>query len=711
METFRNEDCMKAKIKEASALYYLRATPFTEHSELNYDGMLKDDFFFDHLFSSEGKYSKYVKQIKKVLNTHTRKTILLTGSQGCGKTTFIHHLQRECPELTFVFFDFDQNTSHPTLAEYIERLSNYLHDLLCEEGHSVYNSAFYNLFKKNQRLIIQTINADNNINRFFEKFHSLFILNNSTSTSKEDFIIEINELYFNQILSLIILWHLSKISVDRKKCKPMIFCLDNLDVLVNQEIIELFFKEYFRFIRNIDGIINKIDDEYIRNTKITYNSICSFALVCRQHTWARVKQHYPHNNSVIRLSTLPLDITDAFDKSKILEQRNKYINDEHVFFGEFVDEVSSVCALLNDMDPSDRLHRSNIYDLFNNDYRQCTITFEDLLQERPELLNEYLSVKGKLRTVNQGLRGIIYKALFEKFKNENILLDIGVLDVNKDYPLVSNARLILNYLNYTTFEQNRCVPFSRIVADFDGIIDKDEIDLALIAMFNLGFNSSWSELIAFDEINTEFIETCENTELRITTAGHEYLNLIATHFEFFNVRTFSGRCCKAALFSPESMELYRRTGCTYECNGQSYTIKYNFEEVISTIMKAVEHCCENMTEFYDTFMADKYNKQQYLYSPYVYGSSDVLHGERIIHTHIRYIDNYRLYLLNNCNPESFKEINKILVRFVEEYIRIGEAYPCVLTGKSTDTLFPVFKNIIQEIKDSDYALRKAINIH
>lgn len=701
---------MKAKIREASALYYLRATPFTDHGELNYNGILKDKFFFDHLFSSEGKYGEYVKQIKKVLNAHTRKTILLTGNQGCGKTTFIHHLERECPEFTFLFFDFDQNTSHPTLAEYIERLSNYLHDLLREEGHSAYNAAFYNLFMKNRRLIVQSINADNNINNFFKKFHDVFILNDLRDISKEDFIIEINRLYFNQILSLIILWHLSKMSFDHEKCKPMVFCLDNLDVLVNQEIIELFFKEYFRFIRNIDGIINDIDDDYIRNAEITYNSICSFALVCRQHTWARVKQHYPHNNPAIHLSTLPLDITDAFDKSKILEQRNRYISEEYMFFGEFADEVSSVCALLNDMDPNDRIHRSNIYDLFNDDYRQCTITFEDLLREHPELLSEYFFVKGKIHTVNQGLRGIIYKALFEKFKDENILSDIGVLDVNKDYPLVSNARLILNYLNYSTYGQNRCVPFSRIVADFEGIIDKDDIDLSLISMFNLGFDSSWNELIAFDEINTEIIDTCENTELRITPAGHEYLNLMATHFEFFNIRTLDGRRCKTALFSPKSIELYPRTGRTYECNGKSYTIKYNFEEIICEVMKSVEHCCENMTEFFERFMAGRYNKQQYLYSPYVYGDSDVLHGERMIHTHIRYIDNYRLYLLNYCDLDSLKEINEILVRFIEEYIRIGEDHPHVLTGKSTDVLFPAFKDSIQEIKNSDYMLKKDINI-
>ena len=710
MENTMSEELMRGQIKNESALYFLRSTPFTEHSELNYNGTLTESFFFKHLFSKKGKYETYVQPIKEALITRGRKTILLTGNQGCGKTTFVHCLKYECPDITFKFFDFDQDTSHPTLEEYIERLSSYLHVLLLNKDNATYNTFFYDLFIRNRKLINTKINAGNNINNFFNKFHDTFILNCPNGTTKDDFIIEINKLYFNQILSLIILWHLSKIIKDQKDITPIVFCLDNLDVLVNQDIIERFFKEYFRFVRNIDAIINHLDEDYIRSKKITYNSAFSFVLVCRQHTWARVKQHYPHDNPAIHLSTLQRNITDVFDKSEILEQREKYISDNNDFFGEFVNDVSSVCSILNDLDPTtERGH--NIYDLFNNDYRQCIITFEDLINENDQLLNEYICVKKSLSTVNQGLRGIMYRALFEKFKLDGNLSDIGVLDVSNTRPLVSNARLILNYLNYKTYNKKGCVPFSRIVSDFDGIISRDDIDLSLIAMFKLGYMSSWNELIAFDEINTEEIETCENTELMITAAGHEYIDFVATHFEFFNIRVPYRRRCEAALFSPKSIAPYPNPKLSYKCNGKRFFYKYNFEEIIVSVLNVVEQCCEHMTEFFNTYMAKKYTKEQYLYSPFVYGDSNVLHGERIIHTHIRYVDNYRLYLLNRHDVTIFKEeINEILVRLIEEYIRIGECYPCVLTGRSSDHLFPAFKKIIQDIKDSGYTSPKAINV-
>lgn len=187
------------------------------------------------------------------------------------------------------------------------------------------------MFATNQGLITQKINAGNNINNFFENFYKTFVLNEPQAVHKNDFILEINKLFFNQILSLIALWHLSKMALDHRTIRPIVFCLDNLDVLVNQEIIERFFKEYFRFIRNINGIINRLDYDYIRNNGITYNSVFSFVLVCRQHTWARVKHHYPHHNPAIHLSTLALDVTEAFDKNEILAHRNDYIHQNSIF--------------------------------------------------------------------------------------------------------------------------------------------------------------------------------------------------------------------------------------------------------------------------------------------------------------------------------------------------------------------------------------------
>lgn len=689
---------LKERIKNGSALYYYRATPFTEHGEFNYNGALKEDFFFEHMFSKQGKCDSYISDIKGSLQNHRHKSILLIGNQGCGKTTFVHNLGKECKdEYEFIFFDFDENTSNPTLEEYIERLSNHLLDLLKSDRET--NAVFYSLFITNKELINQKINANNNINYFFEEFRETFI--NETNESFEGaFIKIINTLYFNQILSLIVLWYLSKFSIaskSNKEIKKLVFCLDNLDVLVNKEIIEKFFREYFRFVRNVDSIIQKLDKTFIQH--ITYNELFSFIFCCRQHTWARVKEHYRQDNSFVHISTRELNISDAFDKKYIVECRNKYILDNQTFYGDFIDTVERTKSVLSDMDNTEK-YQHNIYDLFDDDYRQCNITFEKLLEDNPDLFKEYSRLKDKLNKTGSslyGARGIIYKALFDKFKECGIFNDIGVLilDEKQKKSQVSNARMILNYLNAHTYSPNKnsqkYVMFEKIVEAFDGIIKKDDIDDALRAMFRLGYDSPWNELIAFNEIHSEEVTNCNGLEVFITKAGHEYLSLIATHFEFFNARISKKRTINIPLFSELSIQ-------------SSEKYKYNFQETINLVLEAVRGCCKHMSEYYTTVMKDKFeSKERYLQSDYVYSDANVLHGERIIHTHIRYIDTYRLFVLNDIiDPIERKNVNKILVEFIEEYIKIGEEYTLVSTQISIDTLFPAFKEKTGIIRSSDF---------
>lgn len=700
MESYNNgEENLKEKIKNESALYYYRATPFSEHGEFNYNGALKEDFFFRHMFSRKGKCDVYISEINKSLKNNSHKSILLIGNQGCGKTTFVHNLERECRDCNFKFFDFDANTSNPTLYEYIERLSGYLLELF--KKSNIVNKTFYNLFIMNKNLIIKKINAHNKINNFFDSFKTLFIEDNK-SFNKDDFIKVIDNLYFNQILSLIILWHLCEFKIDfqnGKEFKKIVFCLDNLDVLVNKEIIENFFSEYFRFVRNVDSIIQQLDEPFICQQNITYNHLFAFIFNCRQHTWARVKEHYPHNVNFVQISTFEKNITDAFDKRDILRCREKYIIDNQNYYGEFIKNIEKTKSVLSDMDTTEK-YQHNIYDLFDDDYRQCTITFEQILADNPNLFDEYTNVK---KMVNKsggslyGARGIIYKALFDKFKQIGIFDDIGVLDVSADKPLVSNARMILNYLNYHTYSPDKnhqkYVVFEKLVKAFDGIINKEDINNALKAMFKLGYDSPWNELIAFNELHSEELIDCKGLEIFITKAGHEYLSLMATHFEFFNTRIFKKRTVDIPLFSKKSL---------MECKSSKYD--YNFEEIISLVFEIVQKCCRRMAEYYDAVMKDKYsNIEEYLQSHYVYTDANVLHGERIIHTHIRYIDTYRLFVLHDIgNPKVRVSVNQKLVDSIEKYIKLGKEYPVILSKKSTEDLFPNFNEKIQIIRDSAF---------
>lgn len=446
---------LNEKIKNESALYFYRSTPFTEHGEYNYNGLLKENFFFEKLFSEKGKCTDYLDDIYNSIFKRVKKSVMLIGNPGCGKTTFVNYLKRKLinkhPNTFFKIFDFDKNTSNPTLDEYIEILSSYLLDLLCNDinnNNNNVNKVFYNLFRSNEKLILEKINAENNIKNFFIDFNIRFIQCSTKASTRYDFINNINRLFFNQILSLIVLWHISEIKL-KDSVHKIVFCFDNLDVLVNSEIINGFFDNYFLFVRNIDSILQNLNDPYIRKNQFAYSDIFTFIFSCRQHTWAKFQQSCIHGNNIIKLSSLVLDITDAFNNNAILNKREEYIIGNRNIFNGFLDNASDTKSLLEDMHDW-----HNIYDLFDDDYRQCSITFEELLNENEQLLSEYKYVKNRLPANSlYGARGIVFKALFEKFKNEDLFKAIGVLDIDSTDSPLSTARIILNYLNNYTFQE------------------------------------------------------------------------------------------------------------------------------------------------------------------------------------------------------------------------------------------------------------------
>ncbi len=691
----REVTSLEEEIRNNSALYFIRATPFSEYGKYKYDGLLTEDFFFENLFSKQGESDTYCEQIIEKIKSKQKNSIVLIGNQGCGKTTFLNYLKKHLEnESVFEILDFDKDTSNPTLEDYIERFSTYFHEKIRQDyrkNNSKINKLFNNLYIANKGLILGKINGANKVKKFFQEFYRVFIECDFTTNNVSEFINDINQLFFNQLLSLVVLWHIAEFTYS-KRIIPIVFCLDNLDVLVNSEIITGFFEEYYIFLRNIDSIIQNLESRYIENSFISYDRIFTFIFSCRQHTWAKVKKTHLHQGNMISISTFEKNITEAFDKNAILTKREDYIVENKDIYNDFVNDISAIKSLLQDMHGW-----NNIYDLFNDDYRQCSVTFERLLEENPNLLTEYIALKKKMKFKPlYGARGLIYKSLFDMFRDNNLFNLIGVLDINSIEPPVSDVRIILNYLDNFTYGKDRSVTYATLVNAFKGIVSAERINSSLIEMFNLGVGDSlWNELVAFVQIDTDELDNCEGTSVFITKAGHEYLNLISTHFEFFNVRVTEPRMVDAALYSDINLEKYS--------GYKEY--EYNFQETIQNVINIVKNCCEKMSKFYEDVMFVKFGgKENYLKSEFVYSNNNtkVFHGERIIHTHIRYIDQYRLHILRDKekNDENSR-INEILVNFIKSYISIGLDNPNVLSSKSYE-LFDKFSEKIEKIENSKF---------
>ena len=735
MHTLENDkkELNKAIHEFGSISYFLKSTPFSILGNYNYDGMLTKDIFFNFIFSPEGESDKMIDILAKDIFYKRKKTLLLFGYQGSGKTTFIYYLIHKINEylkgqhpdhppekyIEFHLIDFDIDTYHPKIKQYIEKVSHFLILEFMTQANNRNAKLFYELFLSHQSLHIFR-----ELRIFFSKFNSLFLESHNID-EQYDFEEFITELNFNNILIILILWSIA-IFLQEKHVKKHVFVMDNIDVLKNSADIEDFFENYALFTRNIDDIIRQLNLN-INSTKITYSSLFTFIICTRESTWAKVVND--HAFELLKDETDSQDISNLFIKPRILKHRLNYlIENRSDFDDQFISSINDIERLLNDFDIEGRF---SVFNMFNNDYRRCVSTFSEVLENNKALATEYYSLIDHPKSMIEskkyriyGARGMVYRSIWNRFRYENLFKNIGVLDVNnrKNIPF-SDARLVLTYLSeYTTGKLvgnnfMHAVDLDRMYRDLGKIgISPFRINSALNNMFNIKKNSAWSHLVNLHQIHTGDMEELENNRINyetkkdsascfpyikvsISIAGEEYLRIMDTHFEFFSCRACNSLNFDMPLFYSKNLNKLLHKG----------KYKYRFQVIIDSVIKIVHDCCNGLNDF----MTDKIEKimttEDYMCSCYNYHKNqnqEVLHGERIIHTHIRYLDHYRLYLLNcllcdDADKDELYEINKILVEYIEQYIIIGKSHPKIISSTS-QRLFPKFIEKIELIKQSNY---------
>lgn len=701
-------------IEDGGLGYFLKSTPFPEGNEYNYDDELKEDFFWKYLYSEQEKTRKKFEEVRANIENKMKKTIILLGYQGCGKTTFVNALKRNI-DAEIDIAEMDTDLSNPPLEPFVEKYANILHQRFIK-SNSEELKKYYELYEANKEIIFQCFGADNRIGKLMNDYRYVFLSKTNIDT-KKNFLTNISRLFFGQILCLIILWDIMKFTV-AKQIYNKVYCMDNVDILVSTNNIESFFDQYFKYVRSIDKVIQKLSIKTIADRKLTYSSTFTFIICTRESTWSKIISG--HLNDSVFDTTDPIDISEAYYKAYIIDRRTNYILSKRDDFSPvFVEKNHKIKEVFRELREQKNRNR-NIFDLFNNDYRRCVTCINRLLKEKEDIFLEYFNMK-KLCDQNMkqflmyGARGIIYRGIWDIFKKQDLFEKIGVLDVDINSVAFSNSRLILTYLSkYTSSNiDNSNISLTNMYKDFKGVISKREINRCLCNMYNIRKGTSWNHLVSFtninigedDELNCMILEKCDEQSLDIlpikvyiTRAGEEYLDLMTTHFEFFS--------CRVKKKNENIYPLFHSKNKTKFLINKE--VKYRFQITIENVIDIIRNCAQKLHNFYEECMFKKYkNKERYLESHFNYQPSNgnrVFHGERIIHTHIRYLDDFRLYMMldDNIEIDEKVKINRILVGYIEEYIKIGEKYTNILSNTSVEILFPDFKNAIKTITISKF---------
>lgn len=693
------------KLKLKSTAQYLRATAFSRADGVDFDGAISEQMFFDEFYFNTNAAEKLKTEILNNINGTELRLNILIGYSGCGKTTFMHYLLRE-KEYARFFFDMeigiDNRMADPILTKIANELESIIMDDLINGGKIFLN--LYTVFFSQNYSIFHLVTTYIDLNRTITKMLTAFfedkqydnILKNieaNNEKSKIDLSTLIHT-YLNQMqpLQLLGLYVLLDITEEIEYYKNhgklndnfgCVFCFDNLDNIDSIDKTKEFIKytsEAWLEITTFFKLVNL--NEYGIYGDILLKNY-AIVLAMRETTYAKLTEHFSEISKRI-IEEFP--ISEIYSKKNIISKRMQFLE---INRSKISNTLYSDVDILNMLMNNSYIER-NVFALFNNSYNTAVSTITLIASQNRDLLQEYKKISEmRNRRYYKGANGIVLRLLFDYFKRRKYfdekylnLLNFG----NEEKYLFSPARLILTYINNCRDE----VCLYDIFKYFEGILDVEDVADIIDKIYLLRF-TDWRHLLTFNKyppkddngLKSQLdlyysgrpIAECrgEYAKLEITCAGRMYLNTMSTNYEFFASRLF-GDTYKP-LFSVDNLLMEKG--------------KYKFECQIAGVLKVVEGCCIHMCQA-DKDICEKKGwtaqdlyKSELTFENYQRDSTSnsrsegvrQFHTERIIFSHIGYINVYRQYVLNNILlKEQVKKINinKILVEFISQYLLLYE---------------------------------------
>ena len=245
--------------------------------------------------------------------------------------------------------------------------------------------------------------------------------------------------------------------------------------------------------------------------------------------------------------------------------------------------------------------------------------------------------------------------------------------------LTSLSRLILTYISNTTAQNGEIKPVStlNIFQEFGDLYTGDEICNCLANMLARDKTYTWRRPIFYHKHaldDDENIETAlkkqwdysisidkksytKYTELLLCECGQAYLERLTSEFEFFSNRLQNNH---KSIYSISDIK--------------------EIEYIINSVYNAVKNCYDNMILFRELYMNKKNISccTKYMEAPIhpkTNNGNPQLHTERIIFSHIAYLEHCRTYHLSQItNPDEWHCFNNTFVKYIKNYLELFTIY-------------------------------------
>lgn len=677
---------------------FLVCTPFSTNSIYTYSGELTEDLFFKQLYVDSKPQKDKISLEKKIVRNveyNTKNTIFILGNKGCGKTTFVYKVKRELcnkSKLSYMMLDFGGSNSTLECDSAKETIGRKIYKLLKkrilnkEVGFIKEFCSFYN---RNEESIDTYWDKNKKIDQFFQLMSEII-------KSNDDILVrfkkEIRQLLFEfeiyQLFLVLTLYNLYSQMKEYGEIRHMAIIMDNLDNMLSISEIRQFVIHYNNFVNAIGKLVTDIKESEGENYIYRYTHI----LVMREITKSHIST--PHFLETCKLSAIEHDVTDIYPKKEIANRRIRYLLQLYGKIEKDPQELSELpIEIIAELKKqargiqkiiSDTYIHKTIFPLYNNDYRVAMLSLVKLCCTNEDLIAEYNQLMDcGIEGAKFGARGIIYRLILNNFKKKEYFKLIRIVDFKNREKSVSLSRLLLTYLNNMTSvdstNNSPSVSLKELFKAFSGY-PKHEIIECMWEMYNLILSEDWNHLITFsssDKVSKEGLYEEKNrfnegipeeedyksySMFRITCAGKIYLTNICTHYEFFACRIFSDQV------NPIINPLFCRR------NTEKEDDNFIYKKIVDAVYKEVELCCEYLS----LGVEGQNGICSSLDSNYNYKGDNGLgqyHSERIIFSHISYLDTYRCYLLSSTeqlfkSEAELKAVSLDLLESIDKYIKL-----------------------------------------
>ena len=683
----------------------------------------------------------------------TKRTILLTGHSGTGKTTFLNW-----------FIEKLNRMNDSQLKEYG------LHDKLYPVYLNPINKATPNKSKicfyivKDKLVAFLEDPSLRTIEYILEEkeiFGPIFdnIIGDLEFLRRERQKVNINKeviTNFMQILSRhpnlsFLLFHL--FHIEKAKGRKLLLIYDNLDEMVYDPVAFCVFDE----IENIKNVINRISEEKSRFFNISPSDDIRRILVFRESTIS--KSNAPIGD---RTDTYKETIRLNNDISKILEKRINYGIDKSIKNKSKIDKNFSFLLSLNKEHKP--FFKNILNPLFNYDIRnfikalmhicgkyidQSQFYFNNSqYQALYSYRKENRSNKKAEDLIKFGLRGIYYNLFLRYLKGEGLLNSFHQESIvhlrkhcnfkrifltalyNLSYPEKVVERDIHEYhsiepepvsLPRLFNELKKAIPVKELISALRHFY-KPETDGSwahLITIYNLEMNND--ELIRMEDLlekhrkgfaNPFDRKELEEVKITLNPSGFIYLRRIITHFEYFSI-----------VLNPKNKPLCFATEIVHLDKNNSLEKIYEFELILEEVFEKVKGAKERMSIFLEEDLVNSGvfdSKKEYSNSTWCFATREkqpFLYSTRIINNHISYLDFFRHFtwycesfqtrvkgyqkeFKNNTPPKKLIEIQEVILKKIKSYNNLLSDE--VKLKSIYDNNNALYEKLIEQIKNGSY---------